>query len=88
MLHRAGYEWRGKEEVWTFSGDILAAFDELDMLIAEGGMTAAGTHPGLVASVLEERRHLKLHCNYQELSTVTDFNGSLKQGGKESEARW
>ena len=54
------------------------------MLIAEGGMTAAGTHPVLVASVLEESRHLKLHCNYQELSTVTDFNCSLKQGGKES----
>ena len=46
MLHRAGYEWRGHEEVWTFSGNILATFYELDQLIADGGMTAAGTHPG------------------------------------------
>ena len=42
--------------VWIFSGDIFAAFDETDLFIAEGGMIAAGAHPALVASVLEESR--------------------------------
>ena len=83
LVHRAAWEWRGKLQVWTFSGDIQAAFDEMSFQITTWH-GASRSSPSLIAAVLEESRKMKLAVDFQGCTTEVPFNKCLKQGGQES----
>lgn len=84
LVHRAMWEWRGKKRIWTFSGDIKSAFDEMVFEVSKEGMVRAGAHPMLIAATLEESRNLTLCIDFQNCFAKVPFNKCLKQGGKES----
>lgn len=56
------------------------------MFVGEMGMTSAGAHPDLMASIMEESDEMRMSVSFENCKANTAFSKSLKQGGKESPA--
>ena len=56
LILAKAFEWRGQERVFVFSGDVLAAFDNMTPGVICNTMQAWCIHPCVTAAMLSESK--------------------------------